>query len=391
VRQRQFTQGGVSDQFVLDLIDDIYSAGLDPSLWPSVVKRVVDATGGATGQLVSPNENATRSLWAPYGFGRDAMEPYALYYHKLDVWTQTADALSLPSCTVMTGEQLLSNSDFFRSEFYNDYLKSHGFEKIVACFVDNGKGGDVPKTSFSVYRPPGSEPFDRQAVTFLGRIVPHVRRAIQIHWRIHDLEHRNATNTEVLEHLNIGVALIDEARKVSYLNPVAQSMANAGDGLSVTDGELTSALGEETVELSRLLGETVRATVSLECSRTGTMAVSRRSGQLPYRITAIPVPTTGAFAIGRQQTAAIVFISEAQLAPKSSVDLIANIYSLSESESRLLRSLMECQPLKLAARSLGISVNTAHTQLNNIFRKTGVHRQPELVRLAMSLAGPLKQ
>lgn len=98
------------EQVVLSLVDDIYSAALDPSLWQSVMKRIVEAAGGASGQLVSPTENVLASLWAPYGFDPSVM-PYAQYYHALDVWTLAADAMTLPTCRAVTGEQLIEFSD----------------------------------------------------------------------------------------------------------------------------------------------------------------------------------------------------------------------------------------------------------------------------------------
>jgi len=79
--------------------------------------------------------------------------------------------------------------------------------KNSRVLVDDGKTGDIPKTSLSVYRPPGAEPFGREAVELLGKITPHVRRAIRLHWQIHDLEHNLATQTEVLEYLTVGIAL----------------------------------------------------------------------------------------------------------------------------------------------------------------------------------------
>ena len=386
MRQGQRVPRPDSEQLVLSLIDDIYSASLEPSLWTGVIKRIVEAVGGATGQLVSPNESATTSLWAPYGFGRETMEPYARYYHKVDVWTQRADALRIPPCSILTGEQMVNSSAFMRSEYYNDFLKRYDFQRIVACFVDDGKSGDVPKTSLSIYRPPGSEPFDQDAVNLLGQIAPHVRRAIRLHWRIHDLEHKRASNTEALEHLTVGIALVDESHRVTYLNQTARKIVNANGGLNVVDGELAAAVSAETVELSRLLAEATRAAVSLNGRRTGSIMVTRTTSGLPYRVSVIPMPARGAFVVGRQHTAAIVFISESQLTRQASVDLVARIHALSPAETRLLQILLDGKPLKKVAAILDVTVNTAHTQLSNIYRKTGAHRQVDLANLVMSVA-----
>jgi len=115
------------------------------------------------------------------------------------------------------------------------------------------------------------------------------------------------------------------------------------------------------------------------------MTIARANKSEPYRVTTIPMPARHGFTVGRRRTSVLVFISEAHLNLKASVRLVARIYALTPAESRLLDGLVEGRPLKRTATILGISVHTAHSQLNNIFRKTGTHRQTDLVRLAMSL------
>jgi DNA-binding CsgD family transcriptional regulator/PAS domain-containing protein len=373
------------EHLVVGLVDDIYSAALDPNLWQGVVRRVVEAVGGASGQLLSPTENVLASLWATCGFDPSIMVPYAQYYHALDVWTLAADAIGLPVCQGIPGERLLEFKQFKHSEYYQDFLRPHDFERIVCCYID--KPQDRPKTSLSVYRPPGAEPFDKQAVELMSAVAPHVRRAVNLHWRISDLEHKQATNTAVLDQLSVGVVLVDETLRVTYLNPAALAIVQANDGLAVINHELTAALGTETAELSGLLAGAVRLTMIPGGSRTGTTTVSRQSTRSPYRLSVIPITRKEAFPTGRHSTAAIVFISGAQQSPQLGVEALANVYGLTPAETRLVRELVAGCSIKQVATLLSISINTAHTQLSAVFRKTGTHRQTQLVQLAASLTG----
>jgi DNA-binding CsgD family transcriptional regulator/PAS domain-containing protein len=381
------------DTALLALIDKIYCAATAPAVWRDVMPGIVDFVGGTSGQLFHPNENATRGVWAPHRISSELMDVYGAYYHTVDLWLQGILRSNPQPGQGLVGDQVVNRQSFVRSEYFNDFLVPFNIGEICSCGIGGIEFGDdksenVPITGLSIFREIGSEPFGEVEARRLGMVAPHVRKALRLHWRIGDLEHKNATNTEVLEHLAAGVALIDAESKVTYLNPAARTIVNARDGLSVTDGELTATLGAEAVELSRLLRETTQATISLAASRTETMAVTRPNGKLPYRITAIPAPASGIFAIGRQHTAAIVFISGGQPGAQAGLDKLAEIYSLTPAEKRLLRAILNGAPLKQAARELAISPNTAHTQLNNIFAKTGLHRQTDLVRLAASLAGP---
>lgn len=374
------------EQFLSELIGDIYTAPTDPSCWLTVVKKIVDATGGISGQLVSPSRNAMSELWAPYGFGSEEMAPYATYYHSQDLWTQGAAALGLPVCTVLTGERLAEPSTFKNSEFYNDFLRPCEIERLLTCVIETGDGDTVPKTSLSVYRPPGSQPFDDETTSLLGLVAPHVRRAIHLHRHIAGLEHRNATNAAVLEELAVGVILIDEMHGVAYCNPSAAATLRENDGLSMSDGKLVAADPEQNAQLEGALADAARSRPSLGKVSMGPMTVSRVSGQSAYRVSIVPLLAPGAFPVGRHRIAAIAFIADSSPRMDTGVSILSDIYGLTAAEAKLVRKLAAGQSPKQIAKSLSLSVNTVRSQLSAVFGKTGTHRQPQLIRLIVTLA-----
>ena len=374
-----------SEELVLSLINDVYAAATDPQHWTVTIRRIVEAVGGSSGQLVSPTAQVLTQLWATHGFDPNVMVPYAEYYHEVDLWTHETEALRLPPCTALTGEQMVDEATFLQSEYFNDFLKPNDFHRIVACFIDDGASGARPKTSLSVYRPPGSKPFGDDAVRLLNLLSPHVRRAVQFHWRIADLEHRRATDTKALERLSVGVILLDETVQVTYMNPAARRFVDRGDGLTIAQGQLTACDSTDAIQLSRLLGQTADATTRVQGCSSGTMAITRSNGSVPYHLTAMPVPGREVFAVGRKHTAVIVLVSERGPSLQGNVEAVARAFGLSPAETRLLRALVEGRPLKKAAGELGIAVNTAHTQLCNIFRKTHTHRQIDLLNLVGSM------
>jgi DNA-binding CsgD family transcriptional regulator len=65
------------------------------------------------------------------------------------------------------------------------------------------------------------------------------------------------------------------------------------------------------------------------------------------------------------------------------------IFGLSPAQQRLARLLIDGHDLAAAASAQGVSVNTARTQLQRMFDKTGVHNQAALVRVLLSIAPPL--
>ncbi len=56
---------------------------------------------------------------------------------------------------------------------------------------------------------------------------------------------------------------------------------------------------------------------------------------------------------------------------------------LTPSEARIVHGLVESGSVEEAARGAGVSLSTARTYLKNVYHKTGVSKQAELVRLAL--------
>ena len=80
---------------------------------------------------------------------------------------------------------------------------------------------------------------------------------------------------------------------------------------------------------------------------------------------------------GARGAAAVLFIVDPERARQTPLALLEDLYGLTEAEGRLAWHLLQGHSLAKAARSLGISRNTAHAHLASVFRKTGTARQLE--------------
>ncbi len=67
----------------------------------------------------------------------------------------------------------------------------------------------------------------------------------------------------------------------------------------------------------------------------------------------------------------------------------ASVYGISPAQLSLAEHIVAGRDLVAAATELGISANTARTQLQRIFEKTGVRSQTGLVRALLSFAPQL--
>ena len=66
------------------------------------------------------------------------------------------------------------------------------------------------------------------------------------------------------------------------------------------------------------------------------------------------------------------------------------LYGLTQAEVKLVELLCDGWSLEEAATQRGVTMNTARSQLKQIFFKTGTGRQSELVRLVLSGIAPIR-
>lgn len=73
-----------------------------------------------------------------------------------------------------------------------------------------------------------------------------------------------------------------------------------------------------------------------------------------------------------------------------SVDNLMDVFGLTRSEARLTQKLAEGIALDEASEAVGISVQSARTYLKAVFVKTGVNRQPQLLKTVFSAIPSLR-
>lgn len=80
----------------------------------------------------------------------------------------------------------------------------------------------------------------------------------------------------------------------------------------------------------------------------------------------------------------IFILVEPETVGPPSVDNLMDVFGLTRSEARLTQKLAEGVALDEASEAVGISVHSARTYLKAIFMKTGVNRQPQLLKTVFS-------
>jgi DNA-binding CsgD family transcriptional regulator len=120
------------------------------------------------------------------------------------------------------------------------------------------------------------------------------------------------------------------------------------------------------------------------------MSITRPSGEVSLGVVIEAIPST-AWAEGKGQPAAVVYIRDAVGKSQASNEIAKKLFGLTPAETALSIQLANGLSLEEAAEALNIRRNTARAHLRAIFSKTGVRRQTELVRIFLNSVAALGQ
>jgi DNA-binding CsgD family transcriptional regulator len=218
-----------------------------------------------------------------------------------------------------------------------------------------------------------------------GLLLPHVRRALMISNVLDVRTIEGARMAEALDALRCGVVLTNERGAILHANRSAERMLCNGDPIQGAGGVLSAKAPSATKELRTAIKLAAKDEAGI--GKTG-LAICLTEPDVPP-IFAHVLPMAGGDLRTRLQPGAVaaVFIGAT---PDEQDGAMAAGFGLTPAETRVLASLLTGRTLAETADALGVAATTAKTHLENIFSKTGVTRQAELMRLATSVAPPAR-
>lgn len=241
---------------------------------------------------------------------------------------------------------------------------------------------------FGLWRYEGRQPFQEQERQGCRFLVPSLERAISIFMRCAKTLRERAVYMTVVDQVGVGVALVDAQGVVMTTNAIGREILDAGDGLKIADGVLIA----RDPRLTRILHENIRASAeaqTLTQPEPGRpIAIERPASTLPLTAIVYPGPNASPALAPLRRTAVVVLRDPDRRAAVSS-HVVAQLFGLTPAEATLAAQISQGATLDEAAQQLGVRRNTARSQLQSIFQKTGANRQSELVRMILSSVATL--
>ncbi|MBX9602210.1 MAG: helix-turn-helix transcriptional regulator [Bryobacteraceae bacterium] len=360
-----------------ELLDLLYLAAAEPSAWPDFLTSLARVFEAHVAVFIAQRAGDLRYTVGAYtGISSETVRRYDEYYNLVDPWFLALNnAENRPS--VARGSDLCPLPRFRRSEFYNDYWKQSASLYQIGMF----QGDPDSSAVLSLHRARTQQDFTDENLRLLRRLLPHFRRALAVHRKVVDLNSSLAHVAGAVNALDVALVGLGPQRRIRFRNGAAEALLRAGDFLVERNGRLVLRDSQAELHLHRLLA--AAATRSLSTLPGGFLNVSHAGRSLLLTV----LPAHRYAAVGADPLAALLLIIDPDARPKSRSLLLSQLFHLTPAESRVVMLLLEgLDPNAIAART-HTTAGTVRFQLKAVYRKLGVARQSQLIRLVSRIPG----
>jgi DNA-binding CsgD family transcriptional regulator len=367
----------LSDQDLQQLLLRIYETGSGD--WEPLLAEIMRFLESSAIALISHDfRHNLGSIILAKGYTQKYVSAYASSHAHHNVWLARERDYRPPG-TIHIGEQLVSEPQLMRSRFYTEWLGPQNLHHRL-CAVLSREGATA--VFLEVMRPREWAGFAAGDIDRCRVLLPHLQRALRTRRRLAELEVERDAALRALDQLPWGVVFVDEHGHRLAANRHAQEILVAGDGLTARGNTLRAELADETARLEELLTSALDRTGEKRSRAGGTLSITRPSGAHPLSVAVVPLHIE-IENLGERGPIAAIFVADPDLPLDSHEQHLRALYALTAGEARLASWLLQGKSVDEAAAAMGITVNTARAYLKRIYNKTGVRRQPELMRLLL--------
>lgn len=387
------------DPAIMSLIDALYAAAAGDESWELLAPLFADAFSAQSCalQLRSRNGHVLR-LSQTANYTPQLNQTYVERLYGADPWVKAglrklAATADQQRGIVATSDELISDRDLVATEFYNEFLRILGVFYILGAGISLGESGTV--CFLGLHRARAAARFCHEEQKRLAVVLPHLGRALRMRSLLDGASIRNSLALDALDALGVGMFVVGPDCRIVFSNGAAESMmAEGGGAICCRNGRLGLTTDKRS-DFEQLVRTTATHFCRSGSSREDPLASASEREEYNRanpgalitrdafgRMVSLVVCPLEADRLGLQPSgpSAVVFVEKPGDKP-SRERALAQLYRLTPAERRLTTALLDGERANDYADRAGITRNTVKTQLSQIFAKTGVSRQSDLVRM----------
>jgi|GEM_PF-3438767 len=355
-----------SEESFQTLISYLFDAAWNPAEWPLFLESLGKLVGSVCTTLYYEN---FRSQKGTISVSLDLNSADARFHksfshkkaHKQNVFSEDA---RLSAYVVKPGQQIVC------TDFHDDWL-------LAALILRE----EFIKANLVCLRPSKAGPFLETERTICQKLIPYLKQALLLHFRLRGMMVMHDAVSQLLNHLTMGVLLVNCNGHILSINRHAAAILNQKDGIWLTDGKLHVWRQEEFKQLLNHILGIAPCQTGGDVPSVRAMQISRNSGRRPISILASPLTTD--LQLTQNECIIALFVHDPDEEMSAPDQALRQLYGLTAAEVRLVTFLLKGKTLEEIAETLHVSMSTIRTQIRSVFAKTNTNRQAELIRLLL--------
>ena len=361
----------------------LHEAALHDTLWPHASALIDDACG-ATGNALVVSEgfghNVKVHFRAVYFRGArhaELEEDYFRNYHHRD--ERVPRLWQMPDGRLSHVPDLYTEQEKKTSAAYNEALPRIGYQDGLNVRVAGPDGTRLTWTCANPSQPGGWAP---RQIEMIERLLPHVRQFVRVRQTLAAAQALTSSFSSLLDNGRAGVIQLDRDGRILVANDPALETLRRGDALYDRSDTLAAWFPADNTRLQKLLAGALPR--SGRAPTAGSMMIRRFGGARTLMLTINPAAGP-ALDFGARRVAALVLFKEPGGRPRLEAEWVAAVLGLTAAESQV--AVMLCEGMNAAdvAMATGRRTSTINTLIHRAYRKLGISRRAELVRLLLSL------
>ena len=367
-----------TDRTVLAIVGRIYEAVERPERWPETIRDLSDCIGGRRdfwdlnpstrpGDLVLSQASLDAGCHGSVTLSRSDLR-------ELDQYAEEYGELIVRFLKIVFISTLSSQKDIAAREAIGLRMTRRYLQAFRAMQASSSSWKSVGRRLIAALWEDGR--------TFKGEnlrlITPHLDRALRLQIRLNAAQLQADIISGALDHLTLGVVLVDRAGMPIWHNRRAHEIMASTGGLRITRNGLAGASPADT----RVLRELITAAVCEGAQ--GLLALERGVESRRLLLIAMPLKPVGApdlEAGGSLFACGVLFVNDPDQTAAPTPESLRRAFGLTHREAQTAIAVARGQGLRAAAESMGVALTTARSHLQQAFEKTGTSQQAELAAL----------
>jgi DNA-binding CsgD family transcriptional regulator len=353
-------------------------------VWRKVLKGACDFVRGGPSASLFWQDSAKKTGHSYFVWGGDPRfgQLYWDKYINLNPLTPTAG--HFPVGEVYSATDIVPVAQFLETPFYKEWMLPQGWGDVLSTNLDKAA---TSRAVFSVARHARDGLVDDDMRRRMRMLVPHVRRSVMVGKLIDNNRVEAAALADTLDGLEAGMFLVDSGGRLVHANASGRVMLNEGNVLHA-NGKLVARDAQADEALRDVFSAASQGDAALGGKGIAVQLTARDGDQFVTHVLPLTSGARRQAGVGYAAVAA-VFVQKAGRATPVSLVELARQYHLTAGELRVLGALIDVGGVPEIAQALNLSPATVRTHLRNVFEKTGVRRQADLVKLITSYPAPI--